>query len=336
MTGIFSMFPHHHGAGSSVSALIDMTLMMANALHASQIEDTKSHPMPVSTSTSFTPPVCHPKLPPKANMVAINLTATLSTLITANHILDYNSVLDGLGHISVRNPLNASTFFMTGKPPPALVARASDLSEYNIDDGAPVSAADARTAEGAFDERFIHQSILKRYPSQNSVVHSHARSVIPFGISDVPFESTYHMTGFMGETVPVFDIADYYFPNETQNMLINSPRLGGQLADMFSTPAHNVTRDNRVPDHTLVLQRGHGFATVATSIEQAVYRAVYTTWNAEVLATATEVQGAGGVEFLTEREAADCVAMNDQGLLKDWPLWVAQTVVDPLYRNDLG
>lgn len=230
---------------------------------------------------------------------------------------------------------------MTGKPPPALVASASDLSEYYINDGGPVSAADAHTAEGAFDERFIHQSILKRYPSQNSVVHSHARSVIPFGISDLPFEPTYHMTGFMGETVPVFDIAEYYFPNDTQNMLVNSLRLGGQLADMFSTAAHNDTKDNAVPDYSVVLQRGHGFAIVASSVEQAVYRAVYTTWNAEVLATAVEVQekggkGLGSLEYLTEREARDCVAMNDQGLLKDWPLWVAQTVVDPLYKNDLG
>lgn len=274
-------------------------------------------------------------------MVGANLTAVLSTLITANHVLDYNSVLDGLGHISVRNPLNASTFFMTGKPPPALITSAQDLSEYYVSDGSPVSAADARTGSPDFDERWIHQSILKRYPSQSSVVHSHARSVIPFGISDVAFEPSYHMTGFMGETVPVFDIADYYFPNDTQNMLINNARLGGALADMFSTPEHNVTKNNAEPDYTLVLQRGHGFATVATSIEQAVYRAVYTTWNAEVQATAVDVQEAVGkdpssLEYLTAREAADCVAMNDQGLLKDWPLWVAQTEVDPLYKNNLN
>ncbi len=89
-----------------------------------------------------------------------------------------------------------------------------------------------------------------------------------------------------------------------------------------------------------MLQRGHGFATVATSIEQAVYRAVYTTWIAEVLATGVDVQYAVGkdpssLEYLTAREAIDCVPMNDPGLLKDWPLWVQQTMVDPLYKNDL-
>lgn len=154
------------------------------------------------------------------------------------------------------------------------------------------------------------------------------------------FEPTYHMTGFMGETVPVFDIAEY-IPNDTQNMLVNNPRFGAALADMFSTPAHNVTKNNSQPDYTVVLQRGHGFATVATSIEQAVYRAVYTTWNAEVQATAVEVQLAGGqspssLNYLTARKAEDCVAMNDQGPMKDWPVWVAQTLVDPLYKNDLN
>ena len=276
-------------------------------------------------------------------MVAINITAVLSTLITANHILDYNSVLDGLGHISVRNPLNASTFFMTGKPPPALVVDANDLAEYYVSDGSPISVGGAQTrgSEEEYDERWIHQSILKRYPSQNSVVHSHALSVIPFGISDVDFEPTYHMTGFMGETVPVFDIAEYYRSNDTQNMLVNNQRFGAALADMFSTAAHNITKNNTQPDYTLVLQRGHGFATVATSIELAVYRAVYTTRNAEALATAVEVQQAtgkspGSLKYLTAREAEDCVAMNAAGGQgKDWPRWVAQTLVDPLYKNDL-
>lgn len=35
----------------------------------------------------------------------VNLTATLSTLITANHILHYHDILDAYGHVSVRNPM---------------------------------------------------------------------------------------------------------------------------------------------------------------------------------------------------------------------------------------
>jgi hypothetical protein len=44
-------------------------------------------------------------------MVA-NITALLSTLITANHILSYHDVLDPFGHVSVRNPNTNTTFFI--------------------------------------------------------------------------------------------------------------------------------------------------------------------------------------------------------------------------------
>lgn len=273
-------------------------------------------------------------------MVAVNLTQFLSTLVTANHILDCNQVVDGLGHISVRNPNNNATFFMTGSPPPALVRNLTDLNEYYISDGSAVTPSADGAAQSPYSERFIHQGILKRYPSQISVVHSHNLDVIPFGISEVPFQPTYHMAGFVGEEVPVFDIADYYLPNDTQNMLISNTRFGDALADTFSTPANNVTKSNREPDYTLVLQRGHGFATVGTSIEESVYRGVYTTWNAETQASALEIRNAYGasaetLKYLTPREAADCVPMNKGSYTKAWPLWQAQVEADPLYKNDL-
>ena len=130
-------------------------------------------------------------------MVA-NLTQPLSLLITANHILDYYSVLTGFGHVSVRNPLNNATFFMTGSPPPALISSPNDLNEFYVENASSVDPAD-RT-QSPYSERFIHQGILKRFPSQQSVVHSHSRSVIPFAIAGVPFRPTYHMAGgFIGK-----------------------------------------------------------------------------------------------------------------------------------------
>ena len=94
-------------------------------------------------------------------MVA-NLTQTLSLLITANHILDYYSVVTGYGHVSVRNPLNNATFFMTGNQPPALISSPENLREFYVEDATPVSA----NSGNQFPiERFIHQGILKRFPS---------------------------------------------------------------------------------------------------------------------------------------------------------------------------
>ncbi|KAF3040680.1 hypothetical protein E8E12_004462 [Didymella heteroderae] len=42
----------------------------------------------------------------------INIIGLMSTLIPANHVLSYHSVLDSFGHISVRNPNASTTFFI--------------------------------------------------------------------------------------------------------------------------------------------------------------------------------------------------------------------------------
>ncbi|KAI4226831.1 MAG: hypothetical protein L6R36_002876 [Xanthoria steineri] len=275
-------------------------------------------------------------------MVA-NLTQTLSLLITANHILDYYSVVTGYGHISVRNPLNNSTFFMTGNGvPPALVRSPEDLDEFYLEDASP--ATERSLNPMSTSERFIHQALLKRFPSVQSVVHSHSRAVVPFGIGGVPFQPTYHLAGgFIGAEAPVFEIADHYTPNDTQNLLVNKPRFGQALATTFLTPAHNTTTPNDVPaapDHNLVLQRGHGFTTTGASIPQAVYRAVYTTWNAEVQASAITINDAAapnrGVRYIAQRELLDTAALDDGAYPRDWMLWAAQVGVNPLYKNDLG
>lgn len=124
----------------------------------------------------------------------VNLTATISTLITANHILHYHNVLDSMGHVSVRNPANNSTFFIALQQGPATVKSRSDIGEYLVADGSPVNGT-----KGGYAERFIHSEILKRYPDVNAVVHSHAEDVLPYTVLDsVTVESVYHMAGFLG------------------------------------------------------------------------------------------------------------------------------------------
>ncbi|KAL8993141.1 MAG: hypothetical protein Q9169_006573 [Polycauliona sp. 2 TL-2023] len=264
---------------------------------------------------------------------------TLSLLITANHILDYYNVVTGYGHISARNPLNNATFFMTGNGvPPALIRSPEDIDEFYIADASP--AGNGTAPPMATSERFIHQALLKRFPSLNSVIHSHSRSVIPFGIGGVPFQATYHTGGFIGEQAPVFDIADYYTAKDTHNMLVNQPRLGEALASTFLTSAHNTSAaTNGVdPDYKLSLQRGHGFTTIGTSIAQAVYRAVLTSWNAEVQASAVTINDAAGqnrgVRYIVGQEVADTAGLDDDA--REFRLWAAQVGVNPLYQNGLG
>lgn len=124
----------------------------------------------------------------------VNLTATLSTLITANHILHYHHVLDAMGHISVRNPANNASFFLALQLGPAVVRGPHDIGEYLVADGTGVNGT-----QGGYAERFIHSEILRRYPDVNSVVHSHAEDVLPYTVlRGVSVQPTYHMAGFLG------------------------------------------------------------------------------------------------------------------------------------------
>ncbi len=129
-----------------------------------------------------------------SNMVAANLTQLFGALITASHILHFHGVLDAYGHLSVRNPNNASTFFMSRNEAPALMASASDIVEYHISDASPVEP----NAPKGFTERYIHSEIFKRFSAINSVVHSHSSPVIPFSISGAPMKPSIHLAGFLG------------------------------------------------------------------------------------------------------------------------------------------
>lgn len=105
-----------------------------------------------------------------------------SSLITANHILHQQKVLDAYGHISVRNPQNPATFFISRSLAPALVSSREDIEEYYVEDANPVN----KDAPKGYVERFIHSELYKRYSDVNSVIHSHSEAVIPFSISSVP------------------------------------------------------------------------------------------------------------------------------------------------------
>jgi len=67
-----------------------------------------------------------------------------------------------------------------------------------------------------------------------------------------------------------------------------------------------------------VLMRGHGSTVVGTSLEQAVYRAIYAETNARLQAQALQL---GAVTYLNETEAALAAATNDGQVVRTWALW---------------
>ncbi|KAK0736122.1 class II aldolase and Adducin N-terminal domain-containing protein [Apiosordaria backusii] len=268
--------------------------------------------------------------------------------ISALHILHYHDALDAYGHLSVRHPLMRNTFIMSRNMAPALVSSADDLITLTVDGARPTNPLNQNQL---FTERFIHSEIYKQYPGVNAVVHSHCQSVLPFTINRVRLRPCIHLAGFLRfEGCPVFDTRNHegmrLGPSQSDNLhengsagsnlLVKDEFLGRKLAYKFV--------DTKT---TVVLMRGHGFTTVATTLQNVVFRAIYTAQNAAVQEEAITMQNAAmavvgafpigadpGIHLLSKGEAAAASEMCEETVQRPWDLWVREVEVCPLYQNN--
>lgn len=138
-------------------------------------------------------------------------------LVVANHILANEGIVDGLGHVSVRDERRPDRFLMARDMAPGLVT-ADDVMEFDLD-GAPV---DARGRQ-IYAERFIHSAIYRARPDINSVIYSHTPSVLPFTTSNVPLRPMYNQSAFLLAGVPMFEIRRI---EGATGMLVRDAQLG--------------------------------------------------------------------------------------------------------------
>lgn len=224
--------------------------------------------------------------------------ALVQDLVTANHILCDQGVLDAFGHVSARHDKYPDRFLLARNMAPALVA-AEDIVEFDLD-GAPLNAA----GRAVYLERFIHAEIYKARPDVIAVVHSHSPSVVPFSVAkNTPLRALCHMAGFIGTGAPVFEIRD--FAGDASSLLITNNGLGNALAKTLGEKA-------------LVLMRGHGSTVVADSLRKVVYRAVYTEVNARTQAEAARL---GEVTYLSEGEVEATVRTIETQVFRAWDFW---------------
>ncbi len=235
-------------------------------------------------------------------MMAESGTDTNATLATANRILAHYDVLDGFGHVSMRDPVDPNRFLLSRNMASARVTP-SDIMEFGLD-GEPIDPQ----GRSAYLERFIHSSVYKSHPDVHAVIHSHSPSVIPFGVTKVPLRAIYHMGAFLGEGVPVFEIRDKF--GDATSMLITNAEMGDALADDLGA-------------NSVVLMRGHGNVVVAPSLKLAVFRAVYTELNARLEAEALSL-GGGAVNFLTRQECETATKVSYAVVDRAWDLWIAE------------
>jgi HCOMODA/2-hydroxy-3-carboxy-muconic semialdehyde decarboxylase len=223
--------------------------------------------------------------------------ALVDDLVVANHILANEGVVDGYGHVSVRNPANASRYFLARAGAPALV-RAADIIEYDLDSNV-AGGVEARAA-GGYQERFIHGEIYKARPDVQAVVHCHCLDVIPFAAADVALRPMYHMAYFVGEGVPVFDIRS---TAGVTDMLVSTPALGRALAGVLGR-------------RSAALMWGHGAVVAADSLHVAVAKAYYLNVNARLQSEARKLSGER-VRYLDAEEAKKAV----QTYERSWEFW---------------
>jgi len=226
----------------------------------------------------------------------------IEELVTANKILFHQNVVDAFGHISVRHDKAPDRYLMARHLPPGMVT-AADIVTYDLD-----SNALTHPGMAYYSERFIHGEIYKVRPDVVSVVHCHARPLIPFGAAKgARLRPIYHMSGFLAAGVPIFEIRK---AGGMTDMLIRTPALGEALAASLA-------------DKPVVLMRGHGATMVGGSIRQAVYRAVYSAENAILQMDAHRLGEGGEVEFLTAEEGAKADGWG-RSVERAWSLWKRQ------------
>jgi HCOMODA/2-hydroxy-3-carboxy-muconic semialdehyde decarboxylase len=225
--------------------------------------------------------------------------ALVDKLVLANRILYRQGVVDGFGHVSARHDQSPEHFLLARNMAPGLVRR-DDILTFDLD-------GEALDAQGrrVYLERFIHAEIYRARGDVQAVVHSHSPGVIPFGVTRQPLRPIFHMCGFLGEGAASFEIRDVAGDTD---LLVSNGSLGVALATALGA-------------RSAVLMRGHGSTVVGSSVEQAVYRAIYAEVNARLQLQATQL---GEVTYLTAQEAKKAAVMNDSQLPRAWELWTRE------------
>jgi ribulose-5-phosphate 4-epimerase/fuculose-1-phosphate aldolase len=225
----------------------------------------------------------------------------LADLVLANKILYGLEVVDAFGHISVRHPNDPNFYLMARHLPPGMVT-AKDIVLFDMD-STPLTHAD----KPQYSERFIHSEIYKLRPDVMSVVHCHAYSLIPFGAAKgARLRPMFHMCGFLGCGVPIFEIRK---AGGNTDMLIRTAELGKALAEELG-------------DKNVVLMRGHGATMIGNSIQESVFRAVYSMENASIQMQAHLLSDTGEVEFLNDEESEK--SSRGRNVPRSWSLWKHQ------------
>ncbi len=228
----------------------------------------------------------------------------LQELVIANRILANEGVLDGFGHVSIRNPENPERYFMSCSRGPQLV-RLEDLIEFTLQ-GEPLN----QNGRALYAERAIHGAIYAARPDVMAVCHNHSPSTIPFGVTGVSLRPILHVTATMGGDIPIWDIRDEF--GDT-NLLVREWTHGQSLARALGS-------------RRVALMRGHGSVVAGASLREVVMTSVYLEVGAKLQLQAHSLSpncvalSPGEIELCTDM----AIGPNYPSLDRAWEYWCAR------------
>jgi ribulose-5-phosphate 4-epimerase/fuculose-1-phosphate aldolase len=230
------------------------------------------------------------------------LRGVTDDLILANRILAHANVLDAFGHVSARDEHDPSRFRISRSLAPAQVT-VRDLQTMDLG-GTRVGGDD----RAPYAEVAIHAAIYRARPDVGAVCHSHATTVIPFGVTRTPIRPITHIASIAGAKVPVWDSRDAGFGGE---MLVTSAAQGDSLAKTLGP-------------QRAALMRGHGCVVATPHLKETVLTAIALATNAEQLGRALAL--GAEVRYLSDEEiaAASAIILAPLSLDRAWGYWVAR------------
>ena len=219
-------------------------------------------------------------------------------LARANRMIAHEGVLDAFGHVTLRHPTDAGRYLMSVSRAPELV-QPDDILEFTLD-SKPVKPTDIRL----YGERVIHGGIYQVRPEVNAVCHHHAASILPFCVSGMELKPVYHLGATLGAKVPFWDSRDEF--GDT-TLIVAKPEEGASLARALA-------------DNWIVLMRRHGATVAGKTLEELVFRTIYTARNA---ALQIQAHTLGHVSPLTaaETELAGEYNLRVSPISRAWEYW---------------
>lgn len=179
-----------------------------------------------------------------------------SKLVTANRILANEGIIQGFGHVSVRDP-DSDEMLISRARSPAFVEE-DDIIRMDLD-GTVLDDRDVRP----YGETVIHRAIYRNRDDVNAVVHHHAPAVMPFTVVDTEIKPVFHMAALFADGVPEFGDYDLEY-----GRLVVTEDEGERMAQNLG-------------DHRAQLLEGHGANVTGERLEEVIISTVFFVMNAQ-------------------------------------------------------